>query len=383
MDAVSPQFSSGGSRAPAKVGMSVDEVDTPALLLDLAAFERNLAWLPASLRGAPIRVRPHGKSHKCPEIARRQIAHGAVGVCCQKVSEAEVFVAGGIADVLVTNEVVGTQKLERLAQLAQRARLGVCVDDLANVGDLGRAMGRARSAIDVYVELNVGADRCGVEPGEAAVALVRALTRHPGLRFAGLQAYQGRAQHLRTPEQRAEAIGLAVEKIRRTIAALGAHGVPVPIVTGAGTGTYLLESGSSVYHEIQPGSYIFMDADYGRNLDPAGRPISDFQQSLYLLTTVMSHPTPDRAVVDAGLKAHATDSGMPLVHGLPGATYLKAADEHGVVTLSESATVRLGQKLRLIPGHCDPTVNLHDWLIGFRDDVVETVWPIAGRGAFY
>ncbi len=368
---------------PATVGMPLAEVDTPALLLDLAAFERNLARLPASLRGAKVRVRPHGKSHKCPAIARLQVAHGAVGICCQKVSEAEVFVRGGIADVLVTNEVVGPKKLARLAQLARQARVGVCVDNLENLGDLGLAARQAGSTIDVYVELNVGANRCGIEPGAPAVALVQAMARHPGLRFSGLQAYEGRAQHMRTPEQRAGAIGLAVEKVRLTVAALEAHGIAVPIVTGAGTGTYLIESASAVYNEIQAGSYIFMDADYGRNLDSDGQPVSDFSQSLYLLTTVMSHPTPERAVVDAGLKAQATDSGMPLVADLPGATFVRAADEHGTLALAGPAQVKLGQKLRLIPGHCDPTVNLHDWLVGYRHDVVETVWPIEGRGAFY
>jgi D-serine deaminase-like pyridoxal phosphate-dependent protein len=363
--------------------MPLDAVDTPALLLDLAVFERNLDRLASSLRGAPVRVRPHGKSHKCPEIALRQVARGAVGICCQKVSEAEIFVQAGVNDVLVSNEIAGMQKLERLAQLARRARLGVCVDHPATVADLGRAIAKAGSEIDVYIEVNVGANRCGVEPGAPAVGLAKAIAQCAGLRFAGLQAYQGRAQHLRTPKERVDAIGLAVEKIRQTIVELKAHGFSVDRVTGAGTGTYLLEAGSEVYNEIQPGSYVFMDADYGRNLDESGNPLTDFQQSLFVFATVMSHPTPDRAVVDVGLKAHSIDSGMPLVQGIPGATYVRAADEHGVLTLTDSAQVSLGQKIRLIPGHCDPTVNLHDWLVCYRGDVVEALWPIAARGAFY
>ncbi len=368
---------------PASVGMRVDDVDTPALLLDLDAFERNLARLPRSLAGSGVRMRPHAKAHKCPEIALRQIAQGAVGVCCQKVSEAEALVRGGVKDVLVSNEIVGRPKLERLAALARRAQFGVCVDHAANVRDLDEAARREGVVIDVLVEINVGANRCGAEPGEPALLLAKEISRCPGLRFAGLQAYQGAAQHVRSYAQRAEAIALAVAKVKQTLAALDGYGLRAELVTGAGTGTYLFEAASRVYTEIQVGSYIFMDADYGRNLDADGAPVSDFEQSLFILTTVMSHPLPQRAVVDAGLKAHSVDSGMPLVQGIPGANYVKAADEHGRLELADGVRMELGQKLRLIPGHCDPTVNLYDWLVGYRGDRVESIWRIAARGAFY
>ena len=368
---------------PASVGMRVDDVDTPALLLDLDAFERNLARLPRSLAGSGVRMRPHAKAHKCPEIALRQIAQGAVGVCCQKVSEAEALVRGGVKDVLVSNEIVGRPKLERLAALARRAHLGVCVDHATNIRDLNEAARREGVVLDVLVEINVGANRCGVEPGEPALLLATEISRCPGLRFAGLQAYQGAAQHVRSYAQRAEAIALAVAKVKQTLAALDGYGLRAERVTGAGTGTYLFEAASQVYTEIQVGSYIFMDADYGRNLDAAGVPVSDFEQSLFILTTVMSHPLPQRAVVDAGLKAHSVDSGMPLVQGIPGANYVKAADEHGRLELADGVRMELGQKLRLIPGHCDPTVNLYDWLVGYRGDRVESIWRIAARGAFY
>jgi 3-hydroxy-D-aspartate aldolase len=363
--------------------MALREVDTPALLLDLDAFERNLARLPKSLGNSKVRIRPHAKSHKCPEIARRQIAQGAVGVCCQKVSEAEVFVRAGIGDVLVSNEIVGAPKLARLAALARDARVGVCVDALPNVADLREAAKRAGTTLDVYVELNAGGNRCGVEPGEPVTALAREIAKGDGLRFAGIHAYHGPAQHKRTPEERTEAISQAVARVEQSLAALKAAGLKADIITGAGTGTYELEAASRVYNEIQPGSYIFMDADYGRNLGKDAKPVHEFEHSLFILATVMSHPTPQRAVVDVGLKAHSVDAGLPLVHGLDGITYVKAADEHGVLNLANGATLKLGQKIQLIPGHCDPTVNLYDWLVCYRGDRVEALWPITARGAFY
>lgn len=368
---------------PARPGQTLAEVDTPALLLDLDAFERNLDRMDATLAGTRVRVRPHAKSHKCPEIALRQMAHGAVGVCCQKVSEAEAMVEGGVMNVMVSNEVVGATKLARLAALARRARVSVCVDDAQNVADLDAAARAAGVKLDVLVEVNVGADRCGVEPGAPVVALARAIAASKNLRFAGLHAYQGAAQHVRRPADRQAAIDKAVAAVRTTLDHLAAAGLKADVVTGAGTGTYLLEAGSGVYNEIQPGSYVFMDADYNRNLDEAGQPVKVFEQSLFVWTTVMSHPVPERAVVDAGLKALSVDSGMPLVADLPGVEFQKASDEHGVLALPAGTTLKVGDKLRLIPGHCDPTVNLYDWIVGVRNGKVECVWPITARGAFY
>ncbi len=368
---------------PATVGIPLAEVDTPALLLDLEAFEHNLRKLNATLRGKSVRVRPHAKSHKCPQIALRQVALGAVGVCCQKVSEAEAMIRGGIRDVLIANEVVGGTKLARLAELAREARVGVCVDDAGNIADLAQAVARANVRLDVYVEIDVGAGRCGVSAGEPVLALAQAIVRAPSLRFGGLHAYQGGAQHLRSPQERRAAIGAAVEKVKLSKALLECNGIEVPTVTGAGTGTYLLEAASAVYNEIQPGSYVFMDADYSRNLGEDGLPVHEFQHSLFILATVMSHPAPERAVVDVGLKAHSVDSGMPDVVGIEGAEYLKASDEHGLIALRGPGKVSLGQKVRLIPGHCDPTVNLYDWLVCYRGDRVQEIWPIAARGAFY
>ena len=370
-------------RPPASLGQRLEEVDTPALIVDLDAFERNLRSLADAVAGRGVRVRAHAKTHKCPEIARRQVAAGAVGVCCQKVSEAEAMVEGGIADVLVSNEVVGAPKLARLAELATRARIGVCVDDAANVRDVSVAARRSGATLDVYVEIDVGARRCGVAPGEAALGLAREIAGAPGLRFAGLQAYHGAAQHLRTMAERRAAIEFAAQAARDTRALIESAGIACPTVTGGGSGTFAFEIESRAFDEIQPGSYVFMDADYGRNLGDDGQPIHAFQHSLFILATVMSHTTPQRAAVDVGLKAHSVDSGMPTVVGIAGARYTRASDEHGVIELAGPGAVALGQKIRLIPGHCDPTVNLYDWLVCYRGERVEEIWPISARGAFY
>jgi len=233
----------------------------------------------------------------------------------------------------------------------------------------------------VLVEVDVGGNRCGVPGGAPVVELAARVAASPHLRFGGLQAYHGRAQHLRRHEERRAAVGAAVEALQSTLALLEARGLRAEVVTGAGTGTVEFEAASGVYTEVQPGSYIFMDADYGRNLDADGQPVHVFQQSLFVLTTVMSRVRPDRAVVDAGLKAHSVDSGMPLVADVKGATYTGASDEHGVVELHGPGALALGQKIRLIPGHCDPTVNLHDWLVCVREGCVEALWPITARGA--
>jgi D-serine deaminase-like pyridoxal phosphate-dependent protein len=366
-------------RPAADIGMALEAIDTPCLLLDLDAFERNLDRLAESLRGRAVSVRPHAKSHKCPEIARQQIARGAVGVCCQKVSEAEALADGGITDILIANEVVGAAKLRRLAALAKRARMAVCADHPDNVAGLEAAAGEAGVTLDVLVEINVGANRCGIAPGEPAAQLARAIADAPHLRFAGLQAYQGSAQHLRKVEERREAIRLAVERVQATKTALAKLGLSCERVTGAGTGSYLFEVASEVYTELQVGSYIFMDADYARN-DWTESGIPRFEHSLHVWATVMSRPSPDMAVVDAGLKASSIDSGMPRVADFPGVEYVRASDEHGVLKLN-GTDLPLGQKLKLIPGHCDPTVNLYDWFVCVRGGRVEALWPIAARGA--
>jgi D-serine deaminase-like pyridoxal phosphate-dependent protein len=371
-------------RPPAEIGMSLDEVDTPALIVDLDAFERNLRRLADRIAGTGVRLRAHAKTHKCPVIALKQIELGAVGVCCQKVSEAEAMVYGGVKDVLVTNEIVGRQKLRRLVGLAGMAKIAVCADDPAQLAGFEEAAREAGTTLPVYVEVNMGGNRCGVEPGEPALDLARRIADLPHLAFAGLQAYHGSAQHLRSWEERRQAIAGAADKAARTRDLLAANGIVCDQITGAGTGTFEFEAASGVYTELQCGSYIFMDADYGRNLDRDGAPTRAFEPSLFVWATVMSRPAAERAIVDAGLKALAFDSGPPTVWDEPAAIYERASDEHGRLGISAPTNrLNLGDKVRLVPGHCDPTVNLYDWYVGVRGDRVEALWPITARGAVY
>ncbi len=369
-------------RPPAEIGTPLAEVDTPALIIDLDAFERNLRALPEKVAERGVALRPHSKTHKSPIIALMQMAHGAVGVCCQKVSEAEALVEGGVPDVLIANEVVGSSKLHRLAALARHARIAVCVDNAGSLADLDAAAVEFDAHIKVLVEVDVGAGRCGVAPGKPALALAQAIAGSKHLTFDGLQAYQGSAQHIRSHEERRQAIERAAEMARETKALIQDAGIACPRVTGAGTGSFAFEAASGIYTELQCGSYIFMDADYNRNLDASGKAQPEFEQSLFVWTTVMSRPTPERAIVDAGLKALSVDSGMPIATDFPDVTFARASDEHGRLDLTRAIEgLDVGDKIRLTPGHCDPTVNLYDWYVGIRRQRVECIWPVAARGA--
>ena len=367
---------------PARVGDPLAAVDTPALLIDLDAMDRNIGLMQTFADDRGLRLRPHAKSHKSADLALRQIAHGAVGVCCQKGSEAELLVAGGVGDILVTNQVVGPRKTARLARLARHAAIGVCVDDRANLEELAQAARHAGAVLEIYVELEVGMGRCGVGP-EPAAELCRAAAGLEGVRLAGIQAYNGRAQHIRGHDDRGAAVERSSGIVKDLLDRLAASGSEAPLVTGAGTGSFEFEAQSGFWGELQTGSYVFMDADYGRNLDADGRPDSRFEQSLFVLAGVVSGAPEGKVVVDAGLKALAVDSGLPLVAGPGGATYLGASDEHGVVAVADGPKPRPGETVRLVPGHCDPTVNLHDWYVCVRDGHVADIWPVTARGAVF
>lgn len=366
------------SRPPAAIGAPVGSIETPALVVDLDLFDANVKRMQSAATAAGVRVRPHGKAHKSPDIARAQIAAGASGICCQKISEAEVFVAAGIKDVLITNQVVDPAKLARLPTLAAKARIGICADDPLHITRLSEAFAGTGQEIDLYVEVAVGQGgqgRCGVRVGPAMVALARMAAEAPGVKFAGLQAYHGRAQHLRTPGEREAAIAGTVQFVREARALLAAAGFPSPRVTGAGTGTYSLEAHSGVYDELQVGSYVLMDADYARN-EPG--PAGHFAHALKLHATVISTAVSGQAVLDVGLKGVAVDSGLPTSEGLE---VRGVSDEHCVVAQPAGRPLACGDKVALIPGHIDPTCNLHDWFVAVRGGVVEALWPIAARGA--
>ena len=372
-----------GFDVPALPGMNVADIQTPCLVLDLDALERNIRKMGDYARAHGMRHRAHGKMHKSVDIAELQIGiGGADGVCCQKVSEAEVFARGGIRDILVSNQVRDARKIDRLAQLPKLgARTTVCVDDIENVGELSAAAVRHGTEIECLVEIDCGAGRCGVTGTKDVVAIARALDAAPNLTFSGIQAYQGSMQHLEGYADRKAKLDIAIRQVKAAVEALRAEGLEPELVSGGGTGSYYFESGSGIYNELQCGSYAFMDADYGRIRDKDGNRIDEgeWENALFLLTQIMSHAKPDIAVCDAGLKVQSVDSGMPVVFGRDDVEYIRCSDEHGVIA-DPTNVLKVGDKLRLVPGHCDPTVNLHDWYVGVRDGKIETVWPVSARG---
>jgi len=378
-------------RAQALLGSGVAAIDTPALVVDLDAMERNLQRMAAFAAARGLRLRPHAKMHKCAELARLQMDHGAVGVCVQKTDEALALAGAGVSDIYISNQVIDPAKLQRLAQAVRtlpEVHWAIAVDSAEGVDRLATALAAAGvttpGALDVFVEIDAGQNRCGVEPGEAAVALAVQVRSRPVLRFAGLQAYHGRAQHLRSAEERAAAIGQAADAVRLTRAALERVGIDVPLVTGAGSGSFLLEADSGLWGEIQPGSYLFMDADYAANQALPGAPV--FEHALFVKTQVMSR-SQDRAVVDAGHKSHAIDSGLPRVAHPAGLAFHNGGDEHGILKAEVAGTPLpgLGDTVWLVPGHCDPTVNLHEMLFGVRGGLeagrIERVLTVDARGA--
>lgn len=369
-----------GLNLPAEVGMSIDEISTPSLIIDLDAFEKNVKIMRDFIRKAGVRHRAHAKTHKSADIALYQIEHGdACGICCQKVAEAEALVDAGVKDVLVSNQVVDPKKIDRLAQLAKKARVLVCVDDMDNVAALSAAATMHSVTIECLVEIDCGAGRCGVLWGDPVVAIAQKIAGSAGLVFSGIQAYQGGAQHIHDFSERKAKIDVAVKQVSDTIDMLKDEGLECDIVGGAGTGSYYFEGSSGIYNEMQCGSYIFMDADYQRVKDQSGCLISEFDNSLFILTSVMSKAKAEMAICDAGLKAQSVDSGLPVIFGRDDIEYIKCSDEHGVIA-DPNNTLKLNDRLKLVPGHCDPTCNLYDWYVCVRDDRVESLWPITARG---
>lgn len=361
----------------ARIGERWDQVDTPSLMLDLDAFEDNLRTMQALAERHGVALRPHAKAHRCPEVSLRQVALGAQGICCQKVSEAFPFLQAGLRDIHISNEVIGEDKLALLAILARSAQVSVCVDHPEAARALSAALQRHNASLRVLVEIDVGQKRCGVTTPQAAVGLASLVQSLPGLTFAGLQAYHGGAQHKRGMAQRRGACEKAWKLTRQYIDALAAAGISCPVVSGGGTGSAAFDIASGVFTEVQAGSYAFMDADYG-SLD-WGDDLA-FRHSLFMLATVMSRAVPERAILDMGLKSTTAESGMPIPHGIEGVHCVAVNDEHSILAVEPGARIELGDKLRLVPGHCDPTFNLHDELVVVQAGRVHAIWPISARG---
>ena len=370
------------------IGTPVREIETPALIVDLDVMEENLALMAKRLEGTGVRLRAHAKTHKSPWLARKQMALGAVGVCCQKVSEAEVMVEGGVGNVLVSSEVTAVSKLRRLAALARHTNLMVVVDHPQGVAMLSEAVTAAGAEIGVLVDVDVGQGRCGVAPGEAAVDLGRRVDAARGLELKGIQAYQGKAQHVDGFAERREVYAEAIAGMRETVDAFEAAGLPLEVRSGGGTGSWRWDAESGVLNELQAGSYLFMDSHYGSIGGENSEIYDDFQPSLFVLTTVVSAPGPGHVVMDAGHKALSSDSGLAPCLELEGAVHARASDEHGVLELSPaSRRPEIGETLLFQPSHCDPTINLYDVYHGVRggmeEGVLEAVIPVAARGCVW
>jgi len=363
--------------------MTRDDIPTPALLLDADRFERNLARMRDHVRAAGKNYRPHAKTHRCPEIARRQVEAGALGVACAKLGEAEVMAGAGVRGLLITTEIVTPAAMFRLVRLLERAPdTMVVVDNPENVDALGRAMSARGLTLDVMVDIDVGGRRTGAQPGDPALALARAIGEHKSLRLRGLQGYAGHCAHVMGWAARREASLRAMAPLMDTRRLFEASGIPVEIVAGGSTGTHDIDVELDGLTELQSGSYCVMDLDYRRIGGRNGELLTDFEMALTVTATVVSVPTADRAMVDAGLKAFSTDKPFPPEPvERPGITYGFAGDEHGRLTITDpSRAPKLGERIEFFPPHCDPTINLYDRIYIVRGQAVESVWEISARG---
>jgi D-serine deaminase-like pyridoxal phosphate-dependent protein len=355
------------------IGQSIDSLDTPQLLIDLDVVDANLERMFAPFRGKPVNVRVHFKSLKCAGLARHIASKGGKGFLCAKLNEAEVLADAGLTDILIANQIVGPIKVRRLAQLAGRAQVRVCVDDEKNVDDLSRAMKEAGATLGVLVEVDIGMGRCGVDPGEPALALARRIQASPGLRFDGLQGYDGHLQLLADPAERRGKCLQSLDKLIGTRRLIEKAGIPVKVVTGAGTGTWEFVGSYDGITEIQPGSFVLMDVAYH-----AVRP--EFGCSLSILAAVISR-RPGRYILDAGSKAISKDFGIPGIRNHPHEKVLKLSEEHATVE-ADTGTIKVGDRREVIPAHCCATMNLHRNCVAVRKGKVEALWPVEASGRY-
>jgi D-serine deaminase-like pyridoxal phosphate-dependent protein len=353
--------------------MTPRDISTPALVLDVAALDRNIVRMAAFFAERTCRLRPHFKAHKTPEIARRQLAAGScTGLTCATVGEAEI-VAGFCDDLLLANEVATVEKCARLAALARKVRVTAAVDSLEGLDLLSRAARDSGVQVGILVDINVGQGRCGVEPGEAALTLAHHAVGCVGITLRGVMGYEGHLQPIRDRAERESRTRQAMQGLVATATRIREAGLPCEIVSAGGTGTFDISGRVDGVTEIQAGSYALMDTDYAG----VGVP---FEPAFWLSATVVSRPTRDRCVADCGHKATTKDHGHPLVLGIPGATVTALNDEHATIALPPDSRVQIGDRIQLLPSHTDPTVNLHDVFYVVDDERVISIWPIAGRG---
>ena len=370
-----------GFNIPAKIGMNLNEIQTPCLVIDYNKFEKNILKMKEFVLNNNVKLRPHAKMHKSFNVADFQIKFGgAHGICCQKVSEAEVFARQGIQDILITNQVTDLFKINRLTSISSNGiKLSCCVDDEENIININKSAKEKNTQIDLYIEFDCGANRCGIQSFNEIEKLLLLINKLNFVNFVGFQAYNGSIQHIEDFNKRKEAVKKTCIKINKLKDKFNNFS---PIITGVGTGCFDLEVNENVYDEIQVGSYAFMDAHYSSlKHDNKINNTNDFENSLFVLSSVMSNVIDKQAVVDAGLKSIAVDSGLPKAF-IRNVEYLKCSDEHGIISDPENS-LNINDKLYLIPGHCDPTCNLHDWYVVMKNDTVIDIWPISARGYSY
>lgn len=374
---VTTSASSNSATQHPEVGLPVEELDTPALCIDLDAFEANVADMAAFCRERHIDWRPHSKAHKSPEIAKREIAAGALGVTCAKLGEAEVMAAGGVRDILIANQIAGPAKIRRLVALRKIADPIVAVDHELHLCPLSEAAAAAGVKVRVLIEVNVGLDRAGVQPGEPTMALARLADELPGVELAGIMGYEGHLLTLEDPQHKVEQIRAAMDILRQTHDDLLAAGLPCPIVSAGGTGSYAITGECPGITELQAGGLVFMDAFYRKRCN-----ITAFRYALKLYVTVVSRPTPERAIIDAGRKTHHVDNQPSFVVGYEDTiTVKRLSAEHGELTLAPAAQhLQIGDRLEIIPGYSDMTNVMHNQFYAIRNGHVEAVWPLVGRG---
>ena len=364
-------------------GVTLNDLPTPSLIIDLDGLEGNIAKMAKHAKETGINLRPHGKTHKCPEIAHRQIKAGALGLCSATISEAERMADAGVPGILITSESVGLNKIARLVRMtAKHSDTMAVVDNPHNVERLSEAAVAAKVDLNIMIDIDPVGRRTGVQPGEPALKLAQQVDKLPRLKLRGIHCYSGRSSHVNGFPERKEHSETVMAPPLETFEKMKRNGLPVEIMSGASTGTYNIDSGLKGMTELQSGSYVFMDVDYRRIGGKGSAVYNDFKASLTVLATVISKNYDDRATLDAGLKAFATDRKFgPEILGITGVEYRFGGDEHGILTISEpSRPVKLGDKFRLIVPHCDPNVNLYDRAYCVRGDNVVEVWAIGARG---
>ncbi len=363
--------------------LGLNEINTPALLIDLDVMEANLRRGAEFMKSKGVGLRPHTKTHKCPIIAKKQMELGAIGVCAAKVSEAEVMVDADVNDVHITSPVVTREKIDRVIALALRSPgIQMVVDSIQSADDFNAAAKAAGTTLRVLIDLDTGTRRTGIATGKPALNLLEhILSACPSLQFDGLQAYSGHVMHVKGYESRKERSLSSLEQCLETKALMEKAGHEVGVFTGGGTGTYDIDSGVDGMTDLQLGSYLFMDVQYREIGDSNSEIFDDFAPSLFVLSTAISQPVPALITLDAGYKAFASDSVKPEFKDITGLHYNWGGDEHGICRIDNpSREVRVGDKFQLIVSHCDPTVNLYDYYYPHRNGIVEELWPIAGRG---